>query len=272
MKIGNFEFDLENRTAVVGIVNLTDDSFSGDGIGTDINKALNIIKSFTDSGVDIIDIGAESTRPKSLYKNVVEISEDQEINRVAFLIEKLRKISDVPISIDTRKSKVASEAVRAGANIINDISMLNYDPKMIEVVKSADIPYILTHNKPLENNGSVADQVKIDLVKKIDFLNANGIKNNKIIIDPGFGFNKSIDQNVELHRNLDQISEIGLPVLVGTSRKSFLGKIADNASVSDREEVSMASVIVSKEKGAKLFRVHDAVAVKNLLNFIEKLS
>ena len=152
MKIGNFEFDLENRTAVVGIVNLTDDSFSGDGIGTDINKALNIIKSFTVSGVDIIDIGAESTRPKSLYKNVVEISEDQEINRVAFLIEKLRKISDVPISIDTRKSKVASEAVRAGANIINDISMLNYDPKMIEVVKSADIPYILTHNKPLKNN------------------------------------------------------------------------------------------------------------------------
>ena len=166
MKIGNFEFDLENRTAVVGIVNLTDDSFSGDGIGTDINKALNIIKSFTDSGVDIIDIGAESTRPKSLYENVVEISEDQEINRVSFLIEKLRKISDVPISIDTRKSKVASEAVRVGANIINDISMLNYDPKMIEVVKSADIPYILTHNKPLENNGSVADQVKIDLVKK----------------------------------------------------------------------------------------------------------
>ena len=109
-------------------------------------------------------------------------------------------------------------------------------------------------------------------MEKIDFLNANGIKNNKIIIDPGFGFNKSIDQNVELHRNLDQISEIGLPVLVGTSRKSFLGKIADNASVSDREEVSMASVIVSKEKGAKLFRVHDAVAVKNLLNFIEKLS
>ena len=150
--------------------------------------------------------------------------------------------------------------------------MLNYDPKMIEVVKSADIPYILTHNKPLKNNDLVADQVKIDLVEKIDFLNANGIKNNKIIIDPGFGFNKSIDQNVELHRNLDQISEIGLPVLVGTSRKSFLGKIADNASVSDREEVSMASVIVSKEKGAKLFRVHDAVAVKNLLNFIEKLS
>ena len=171
MKIGNFEFDLENRTAVVGIVNLTDDSFSGDGIGTDINKALNIIKSYTDSGVDIIDIGAESTRPKSLYENVVEISEDQEINRVSFLIEKLRKISDVPISIDTRKSKVASEAVRAGANIINDISMLNYDPKMIEVVKSADIPYILTHNKPLKNNDSVADQVKIDLVEKIDFLN-----------------------------------------------------------------------------------------------------
>jgi dihydropteroate synthase len=272
MKIGNSKFDLENRTAVIGIVNLTDDSFSGDGIGPDINKALNLIKSFTDSGVDIIDIGAESTRPKSLYKNVVEISEDQEINRVVSVIEKLRKISDVPISIDTRKSRVALEAVKAGGSIINDISMLEYDPKMIEVVRSADIPYILTHNKPLKNNDSVAGQVKKDLVEKIDFLNSNGINNNKIIIDPGFGFNKNINQNIELHQDLEQISSIGLPVLVGTSRKSFLGKIADDASVSDREEVSIASVIVAKEKGAKLFRVHDAVVVKNLLNFIEKLS
>jgi dihydropteroate synthase len=272
MKIGNFKFDLENRTAVVGIVNLTDDSFSGDGIGTDINKALNLIKSFTDNGVDIIDIGAESTRPKSLYKNVVEVSENQEINRVVELIEKLRKISDIPISIDTRKSKVALEAVSAGANIINDISMLKYDEEMVEVVRNTGIPYILTHNKPLNNNNSVAEQVKKDLIEKINFLNSNGINSNKIIIDPGFGFNKNVDQNIELHRNLEQISSIGLPVLVGTSRKSFLGKIADGASVSDREEVSMASVVVSKEKGAKLFRVHDAVAVKNLLDFIEKLS
>ena len=272
MEIGNFKFDLENRTAVVGIVNLTDDSFSGDGVGTDISEALNLIKSFTDSGVDIIDIGAESTRPKSLYENVVEISEDQEMDRVVSVIEKLRKISDVPISIDTRKSKVASEAVRAGANIINDISMLEYDPEMIEVVRSTDIPYVLTHNKSLKNNGSVVGQVKKDLLEKIGLLNSNGVNNNKIIIDPGFGFNKNIDQNIELHQNLEKISSIGLPVLVGTSRKSFLGKIADGASVSDREEVSMASVIASKEKGAKLFRVHDAVAVKNLLDFIEKLS
>ncbi len=167
MEIGNFKFDLENRTAVVGIVNLTDDSFSGDGIGTDISEALNLIKSFTDSGVDIIDIGAESTRPKSLYENVVEISEDQEMDRVVSVIEKLRKISDVPISIDTRKSKVASEAVRAGANIINDISMLEYDPEMIEVVRSTDIPYVLTHNKSLKNNGSVVGQVKKDLLESI---------------------------------------------------------------------------------------------------------
>ena len=272
MEIGNFKFDLENRTAVVGIVNLTDDSFSGDGIGANIDKALNLIKIFTDSGVDIIDLGAESTRPKSLYENVIEISENQEADRVVAVIESLRKISDVPISIDTRKSKVALQAVKAGANIINDISMLEYDDKMIEVVRSSNIPYILTHNKPLKANNSVADQVKIDLMEKIDYLNSNGIGSNKIILDPGFGFNKNYDQNIELHRNLDQICNLGPPVLVGTSRKSFLGEVAGNISVEERREVSIASVIVSREKGAKLFRVHDAAEVKNLLEFIEKLS
>ena len=272
MKIGNFKFDLENRTAVVGIVNLTDDSFSGDGIGPDIDKALNLIKLFTDNGVDIIDLGAESTRPKSLYENVIEISENQEIDRVVSVIESLRKISDVPVSIDTRKSKVAHEAVKAGANIINDISMLEYDDEMIEVVKSSSIPYILTHNKPLETNNSVAEQVKIDLIEKIDYLDSNGVDSNKIILDPGFGFNKNYEQNIELHRNLDQICNLGIPVLVGTSRKSFLGEIAGSVSIEEREEISIASVIVCREKGAKLFRVHDAVAVKNLLEFIEKLS
>jgi dihydropteroate synthase len=271
MEIGNTKINIEKEIAVVGIVNVTDDSFSGDGLGKDIKKSLLQIEKFVENGVEIIDIGAESTRPHSLYPDVVEISEKQEIDRVVALIKETRKLFDVPISIDTRKSKVAIEAIEAGANIINDISMMEYDPSIVRVVKNLNVPYVLTHNRKINSEKPVTDQVIDHLAEKLDYLESYGVKIQNIIIDPGFGFNKSIDENISLHKNLEKVCELGLPVMIGTSRKSFLGKIANDASVKDREEVSIASVLSAKEKGVKLFRVHNAVSIKKILNYIDKL-
>lgn len=262
--------NFHDNNIVMGILNATSDSFSGDGIGNNIDKAKFITADFIDAGVDIIDIGGESTRPKSIYSGVQDVTADEELSNVIPIIEAVKSNFDILISIDTRKSEVAREALKYGANIINDISMLNYDENMINFLQENNNPYILTHNKKI-NSENISYQVKKDLEKVIDNLVKKGINKNRLIIDPGFGFNKTVKQNIELHNNFDRIKINSVPILVGTSKKSFLGEISNNPDIDSRTEISIASALNLKDKGANIFRMHDAVLFKKLIKFIELL-
>ena len=264
------KLNLSNKNLVMGILNATDDSFSGDGIGNNVDKALKVTKEYVDAGIEIIDVGGESTRPKDIYEGVHEVSSEEELSNVIPIIDAIRSNFDVTISIDTRKSDVAEEAVSHGADIINDISMLNYDEKMVELLKKINKPYILTHNKKI-NTGNVFLQVINDIKSKIEFLKKEGIGRDRIIIDPGFGFNKTINQNIELHNDFKSEKFDNLPILVGTSKKSFLGEISKNKDISSRTEISIASALDLKNKGANIFRMHDAVLFKKIINYLELL-
>ena len=264
------KLNLLNKNLVMGILNATDDSFSGDGIGNNVDKALKVTKEYVDAGVEIIDVGGESTRPKSIYEGVNEVSSEEELSNVIPIIDAIRSNFDVTVSIDTRKADVAEEAVSHGADIINDISMLSYDEKMVELLKKLNNPYILTHNKKI-NTVNVVDQVINDLESKIEFLKKKGIARDRIIIDPGFGFNKTVNQNIELHNNFKSEKFDNFPILVGTSKKSFLGEISKNKDISSRTEISIASALDLKNKGANIFRMHDAVLFKKIINYLELL-
>ncbi len=274
MKIGNRNFNLEKEIVVMGIINTTPDSFSGDGISGNISKSIKIAKNFIDSGVGIIDIGGESTRPKTLYDNVLPVSIQQELDLTIPVIEAIKNTFDVPVSVDTRNSEVAISALIAGADMINDVSMLNHDPKMIEVIRSTNKPYVLTHNRVIKSTLKVSEQVSKDLESSVNFLLKAGIDQKRLILDPGFGFSKNFEQNIELHQNFEIINKIGLPILVGTSRKSFLGKINLNKSISaDKRNIeSLASALISKIKGANFIRVHDVDSTCRFLNAVEELN
>ena len=237
------KLNLSNKNLVMGILNATDDSFSGDGIGNNIDKALKVTEEYVDAGVEIVDVGGESTRPKGIYKGVHDVSSDEELSNVIPIIDAIKSNFDVTISIDTRKSDVAEEAVNHGADIINDISMLGYDENMVELLKKINNPYILTHNKKI-NTVNVIDQVINDVESKIKFLKKKGIDSERIIIDPGFGFNKTVNENIELHNNFKSEKFNNFPILVGTSKKSFLGEISKNKDISSRTEISIASALL----------------------------
>ena len=264
------KLNLLNKNLVMGILNATDDSFSGDGIGNNVDKALKVTNEYVDAGVEIIDVGGESTRPKGIYEGVNEVSSEEELSNVIPIIDAIRSNFDVTVSIDTRKADVAEEAVSHGADIINDISMLSYDEKMVELLKKLNNPYILTHNKKI-NTVNVVDQVIDDLKSKIEFLKKKGIARDRIVIDPGFGFNKTVNQNIELHNNFKSEQFDNHPILVGTSKKSFLGEISKNKDISSRTEISIASALDLKNKGANIFRMHDAVLFKKIINYLELL-
>ena len=264
------KLNLFNKNIVMGILNATDDSFSGDGIGSNVDKALQLTKGFVDAGVDIVDVGGESTRPKSIYEGVNEVTSDEELSKVIPIIDAIRSNFDVTISIDSRKSDVAEEAIKHGANIINDISMLNYDENMIDLLKKTDNPYILTHNRKI-NSGKVIDQVVNDIKITINNLEKEGIDKRRIVIDPGFGFNKSIEQNIELHNDFASEKFNNFPILIGTSKKSFLGEISNNEDIDSRTEISIASALDLKNKGANIFRMHDAILFKKIISYLDLL-
>ena len=264
------KLNLFSKNIVMGILNATDDSFSGDGVGNNIDKALRLTKGYIDAGVDIVDVGGESTRPKSIYEGVHEVTSDEELSKVIPIIDAIRSNFDVTISIDSRKSDVAEEAIKHGANIINDISMLSYDENMIDLLKKTDNPYILTHNKKI-NTGKVIDQVVNDINKTINNLEKEGIDRKRIVIDPGFGFNKSIEQNIELHNDFGSEKFNNFPILIGTSKKSFLGEISNNKDIDSRTEISIASALDLKNKGANIFRMHDAILFKKIISYLDLL-
>ena len=239
----------EKKTYVMGIINATPDSFSGDGINGNIEAGVSQALRFYSEGADILDIGGESTRPQSLYGNVKDISGEEEINRVAPLVKEIRARSGGIISVDTSKSAVADAAIKAGANMVNDVWALKKDPEMVEVVASAKVYVVLMHNDPNPSYSDVVYDTIESLKKSVDKAVMDGIPEDLIIIDPGIGFGKDMHQNLTILRRLEEYKSIGRPILVGTSRKSTIGNILQ-VPVHERTYGTAASIAIAIAKHA----------------------
>ena len=248
------QFFWGTKTYVMGVINVTPDSFSGDGVKE--SEALKKAISFVDEGVDIIDVGGVSTRPPSLYGQVDEVAEEEEISRIIPVISSVRKELRVPMSVDTYRSEVASLAISEGAIMINDIWGLKFDPHMSEVVARNNAFVVLMHNTETPDYKDVVDDTVRELELMAKRAIKEGIQEKKIIIDPGIGFGKNWQENLEILRRLEEYKTIGLPLMVGTSRKSTIGKILD-LPVDDRIEGTAATVSIAIAKGADIVRVHD---------------
>jgi len=255
-----YRLELGRRTHIMGILNVTPDSFSDGGLYIDTDRAVERALEIEKEGADIIDIGGESTRPGSL-----PLSQEEELKRVIPVIERLQDRLKIPISIDTYKAKVAREAIKAGASIINDISGLRFDPGMAGVAAEFDVPVVIMHIKGTPRDMQI-NPVYHDLIGEIsDFLEEGisialkaGVDEKKIIIDPGIGFGKTFEHNLEIINRLYEFRPLGRPILLGPSRKSFIGKILD-LPVGDRLEGTASAVAIGIMKGANIVRVHDVL-------------
>jgi len=252
------------RTLVMGILNVTPDSFSDGGEFLSLDRAVAHAEQMIAEGADIIDIGGESTRPGSAF-----VTEAEELQRVIPVIERLTATSSVPISIDTTKSSVARAAFAAGAEIVNDISGLRFDPSIADEAAKAKAGLVLMHSRGTPTNmqelppvDDIFGEVIGGLRKSVAEALGRGVARESIAIDPGIGFGKTLEQNVELIAKLDQlvIAFAEFPIMIGTSRKSFIGKLMDNAPVDQRLPGTIASVVASVLNGAHIVRVHDVKA------------
>ncbi len=254
------------ETLVMGVLNCTPDSFSDGGLHNTAAKAVERALEMIEQGAGLIDIGGESTRP-----GAKRVSESDELQRVIPVITALREQSDIPISIDTTKAVVAEEAIRAGADIINDISAFAADPKMKEVALKTGAGCMLMHMRGtpqtmqqfLEYDNLVED-IKHYFNNVIAGLTAFGIERKCLMIDPGIGFSKNVEQNLQLIKHLDEFLDLKLPILLGTSRKSFIGKVLEKPDPADRLWGTAASIAVGIVKGATVVRVHDISEMKDV--------
>ena len=252
------------RTLVMGVLNVTPDSFSDGGEFLSLDDAISHADEMISAGADIIDIGGESTRPGSEF-----VSEDEELRRVIPVIEGLAAKSTVPISIDTTKSPVARAALEAGAEIVNDISALRFDPKIADEVEKAKAGLVLMHSRgtpktmqTLPPVDDIMSEVISGLRTSLAVAEKRGVTRDSLAIDPGIGFGKTAEQNVELIAKFDQLVRefADLPILIGTSRKSFIGKLLDGAPADQRLNGTIASLAASVLMGAHIVRVHDVKA------------
>ncbi len=266
MKIGNKDFNFDKNKYIMGILNVTPDSFSDGGKYSNFNQAIDKgIKLFKD-GADILDIGGESTRPGH-----IPISSEEEMERVIKVIENLKKEIDIPISIDTYKHDVAEEAIKAGASLVNDIWGFKKDPKMAQIVKKYDVPCCLMHNREKIDYKNLIEDCLNDLNLSIKIALEEGISKDKIIIDPGIGFAKGYDENITVLKNLHRFNELGFPVLLGASRKRFLGTILNIDRACDRTIGTVATSIIGIMKGCSIVRVHDVLENKQAIKVYEAI-
>lgn len=259
--------ELGRRTLVMGVVNVTPDSFSGDGTweaGRDTRKAVTVARRLIREGADILDIGGESTRPGAPRVAVTE-----EIARVVPVIRELSGTTDVPISVDTYKSQVAREALKAGACLVNTIKGTPAPAALLKIVARFNAAIVLTHiqgtPKSMQKNphyGDVIAEISAALKSSVENCLETGIKSDKIIIDPGIGFGKTVAHNLMILNRLRQFGRIGVPVLIGTSRKSFIGRVLDR-DVDRRLPGTLATVTASIMNGAHIVRVHDVAAARD---------
>ena len=254
--IGNTRFVWGSRTYVMGIVNITPDSFSGDGVGSDVETAVSQALQFEAWGADIVDVGGESTRPPGFYSGAEPVSADEESTRVIPVISALVSALRVPISVDTSKADVARHAVAAGASMINDVWGLRRDPEMAAVAVETGVPVVLMHNQ----DGTEYDDLVPDVIGGLRGLVEGaldaGVPEERIMLDPGIGFGKTTEQSLEVLRRLHEFASLGRPILTGTSRKSSIGKVLD-LPVDERIEGTASTVALSIAGGADIVRVHD---------------
>ena len=268
-----YHLDFTLKTHVMGIINITPDSFSDGGLHLDASAAIEQGISMVGDGADILDIGGESTRPGS-----EPVSVEEELSRTIPVIKALARRVAVPISIDTYKAEVARQALAAGASIVNDISGLRFDPEMPKVIAQHKVPVVIMHIKgrprEMQQNPSydalipeIMDyfRISIRLAKKF------GIAEEHMILDPGIGFGKTFDHNLEILNNLEQFTLLEKPLLVGPSRKAFLGKILGDVPATDRLEGTAAAVAVSIMKGAAIIRVHDVKEMARVAKVIDAI-
>lgn len=251
MRIGTQEFDTKENTYIMGILNVTPDSFSDGGKYHGIDAALKRAEEMKGDGAAIIDVGGESTRP-----GYTPVSEEEEMERILPVIEGIKSRLDIPVSVDTYKSSVAEAAIRAGADLINDIWGLKADPHMAEIIAKNKVACCLMHNRENTNYKNFIEDILDDLSETIQLAKRAGIAEDKIILDPGVGFAKSYEQNLIVMKELKKVKELGYPVLLGTSRKSVIG-ITLNLPSDERLEGTLATTVAAVEKGCSFVRVHD---------------
>ncbi len=251
MRIGNREFQTKGHTYVMGILNVTPDSFSDGGKWNERDKALRHVEEMLAEGADIIDVGGESTRP-----GYTPLPEEEEIARVLPVIEAVKAAFDIPVSLDTCKAKVASAGILAGADLVNDIWGLKYDGNMAKVIAESGLPCCLMHNRNNTDYRSFVDDVAADLKESLGLAAEAGIGQDRIILDPGIGFGKKYEQNLEILRQLDELGKLGYPLLLGCSRKSVIGLTLD-LPVEQRLEGTLVTTVFGVMKGCMFVRVHD---------------
>jgi dihydropteroate synthase len=265
IKCGPYQLDFGKKTYIMGILNATPDSFSDGGKFNNIEQAVKRAKEMVENGADIIDIGGESTRP-----GYTVISEEEEIERVVPVIEAIAKHVSVPISIDTYKAKVAQSAIEAGAHIINDIWGAKADKGMAAVAAKYNVPIILMHNRNNRDYSFFIRDVLNDLYECINIVKQAGVRDDQIILDPGIGFAKDLNENILMMQNLDTLTALGYPVLLGTSKKSMIGQALD-LPVKERMEGTGATVCYGIQKGCQIIRIHDVKEMSRMAKMMDVL-
>ncbi len=251
MIIGGKNFDTVNHTYIMGILNVTPDSFSDGGKFNGMDAAMTHARQMVEEGVDIIDVGGESTRPGH-----IKITDEEEIARVTPIIKALKKEFDIPVSIDTYKSCVAEAAIQAGADLVNDIWGLKYDEKMADVIARYHVACCLMHNREKAEYQNFLTDFMNDMKECVRIAKEAGIEDDQIILDPGVGFGKTYEMNLEIIDKMEILNELDYPVLLGTSRKSVIGLTLD-LPVTEREEGTMVTTVYGVQKGCAFVRVHD---------------
>lgn len=251
MNIGGREFDLKNHTYVMGILNVTPDSFSDGGKYSRLDDALFHVEEMIRQGMELLDIGGESTRPGYTF-----VSAEEETERVVPVIEAVKHRFDVPVSLDTYKAEVAKAGLGAGADMINDIWGLKYDPDMAGMIAKAGVPCVLMHNRKEAAYHHFMKDVILDLKETIRIAKSSGIADDKIILDPGIGFGKTYEQNLKMIQSLDELLGLGYPMLLGCSRKSVIGLTLD-LPAAERMEGTLVTTVFAVLKGCSFVRVHD---------------
>ena len=263
-RCGNTEFVWGRKTYVMGIVNVAPDSFSGDGLAG-VEEAVARGLRMVEDGADIVDVGGESTRP-----DFTPVPVEEELKRVLPVVERLARELTVPVSIDTYKSEVACEAVAAGARMVNDVWGLKKDPGLAKVAADNGLPLVITQNQRGAEFKEFFHELIVDLERSMQLALDAGVDSSNIIIDPGVGFGKTVEQNLEVVRRLAELKSLGRPILLGTSRKSFIGHVLD-LPVEQRLEGTAASVAIGIANGADIVRVHDVAEMMRVVRMSDAI-
>lgn len=265
LKVRDRLFDYRQKTLIMGILNVTPDSFSDGGRFNQVDRAVQHALEMERDGADMIDIGGESTRP-----GYTPISVEEEVARVVPMIRAVRRHSDLPISIDTFHSETARRALEAGADIINDVWGAKADPEMAKTAAEAGVPIILMHNRSDNRYRNLIEDMKTELQESIDLALQAGVAPDRIVIDPGIGFAKDYRQNLMVMNHLEAFHDLGYPILLGTSRKGFIGKTL-NTTVDDRVEGTGATVCLGIVKGCQIMRVHDVLPIARMAKMMDTM-